>query len=330
MSQPSNKQAISQQKQQAIDWLIRLRSDDMDEDELCAFADWLAQDHANSEAFAEAEILFEKMALAVAPEAEINIVQPIKQNRNKSVLFNWLAPVFTVAAIWLIAVNLFLPQQMYLLDGLTSDYYTQTGELRNVQLSDGSEVLLNTNSAISVDYNKSKRQIILHHGLARFSVAKDRRRPFEVIVDNLNVRALGTIFQVYRSAENNIKVTVQEHAVAVNLMSSQSDTVTVQTGQQLYIQQKNSLSVPTAVELNQETAWQHRRLVVNDQPLSDLIKELERYRNGRIFLSDSQLKELRVTGVFSLNDPETVLTSICEALNLKETRVGPLWSILHR
>jgi transmembrane sensor len=83
------------------------------------------------------------------------------------------------------------------------------------------------------------------------------------------------------------------------------------------------------VDLNQETAWQQRRLVINDQPLSELIAELERYRNGRIFLSDSKLKELRVTGVFSLDDPDAALNAVCKVLNLKETRVGPLWSVLH-
>lgn len=333
MSQPANNQTVTQQKQQAIDWLVRLRADDMNDEELCDFADWLAQDHANSEAFSEAEILFEQMTLAVKPEVEANpevkAFHPTKPH-NPPAFFNWLAPAIAITATWLIVVNLFLPQQMHLLDGWVSDYHTQTGELRKIQLSDGSQVLLNTNSAISVDFNESVRQITLHHGLARFSVAKDTLRPFDVIVDDLSVRAMGTVFQIYRSEKNNIKVTVQEHAVAVNLKGNQMDKVTVQTGQQIHIQQHNALSSPKTVDLNQEIAWQQRRLIINDQPLSELITELEKYRNGRIFLSDSKLKNLHITGVFSLDDPETVLNSVCKALNLKQTRVGSLWSVLHR
>ena len=67
MPQPANNQTVTQQKQQAIDWLVRLRADDMNDEELCDFADWLAQDHANSEAFSEAEILFEQIFSLIFP-----------------------------------------------------------------------------------------------------------------------------------------------------------------------------------------------------------------------------------------------------------------------
>ncbi len=51
---------------------------------------------------------------------------------------------------------------------------------------------------------------------------------------------------------------------------------------------------------------------------------------GRIFLSDAELKELRVTGVFSLDNPDGLLDSVCKALTLKKTRIGPWWVLLHR
>jgi transmembrane sensor len=80
---------------------------------------------------------------------------------------------------------LVVPSQSQLFDRYFSDYHTGTGEIRDIRLADGSHVLLNTDSAVSVDYQAAKRQIILHHGQARFSVAQDVQRPFEVQADKL-------------------------------------------------------------------------------------------------------------------------------------------------
>lgn len=336
-------EVISKQKQQAIDWLVRLRSDDISDDELYEFADWLAQDHAHSEAFSAAESLFDEMTLGAkyADELEAkenNFDQPVrlltaKQNQqkktnNKQQFFYWMKPLLAVAAVWLLVINLFLPQQVSLLNHLTSDYSTQTAELREVKLPDGSKILLNTNSAISVDYDESVRKIILHHGQVHFSVAKDNIRPFFVDVGGLLVQSLGTTFQINKDNSNSITIAVQEHAVSV--VGNHRNGVRVQEGQQLSHQLGSTLDQPESIDLMQATAWQQQRLIINDQPLGDLIKELERYRNGRIFLSDKHLEKLRITGVFSLKNTDAVIESICKVLNLKETRVAGWWSVLHR
>ena len=67
----SNESQISELKQQAIDWLVRLRSDDLSDGEMYAFADWLSQDHIHSEAFATAEKLFNDMVNAAKSPAPI-------------------------------------------------------------------------------------------------------------------------------------------------------------------------------------------------------------------------------------------------------------------
>ncbi len=352
----SSESQISELKQQAIDWLVRLRSDDLSDGEMYAFADWLSQDHTHSEAFAAAENLFNDMVNAAkspVSNAEIptesNEVQktpPVNSARKQKQLIRrpsskrytrWLAYPLALAAAWLFAVILVIPQQAHLLDNYLSDYHTKTGELREIQLADGSRLLLNTNSAVSVNFNESIRQITLHHGQANFTVAKDAQRPFEVVSDGLIVRALGTVFEVYNANSNEISVTVQEHAVAVRIQAGAQTSaeqhlagVNVQQGQQLRYRPGGILNQPEPVELSQATAWQQHRLFINDRPLSELIAELDRYRIGRVFLSNTKLKNLRVTGVFSLDNPDDVLNSVRKVLALKETRLGPWWVLLHR
>ena len=88
-----------------------------------------------------------------------------------------------------------MPKQAHLLDDYLSDYHTKTGEVREVQLADGSQLLLEHQyggfSGIPRHlYGKS----YLHHGQARFTVAKDSQRPFEVKTGGLLSPCLGYDF----------------------------------------------------------------------------------------------------------------------------------------
>lgn len=351
MALSSSKSPDLSLRQQAIEWLVLLRSDDFGEKEMVAFASWLAEDHTHSEAFAAVEKLFDDMALAaVKPvpdtqtqlnfdEPEVTFAHLLKLRSSRASVkrvLSWMTASLALAAVWLFMVTLVIPPQSHLLNNYFSDYHTDTGELREIQLADNSRLLLNTNSAISVDFNSQLRRIFLHNGQVRFTVAKDANRPFEVISDGLIISALGTVFEVYKRS-GDITITVQEHAVearvlrgADNSAAPKQTTVKVPQGQQLNYHSGGSLQNPQVVELNQTTAWQQHKLLINDRPLQELIDELGRYRAGRIFLSDKKLKDLRVTGVFSLDNPDEVLNSVRKVLNLKEARLGPWWVLLHR
>ena len=336
---------VSLLMQEAIDWLVKLRGENLSEAETHAFADWLSQDSHHADAFAKAEDLFDAMISAAQlplPTTSNSAIKMPKLNQPvrslpKQTAKPWLLLPLAMAAVWLFGVGLVLPEQTGLLNTYLSDYHTGSGEFREINLADGSRLLLNTNTAVSVDYQPDKRQIILHHGQARFTVAKDVQRSFEVQTDNLIVRALGTVFDVYRQPSGAVKVTVQEHAVTASLTDkSQSisegkpSLVKVEAGQQLIFEHNGTLQQPANVNLVQAAAWQQRRLFINDRPLSELIAELDRYRIGRIFLSTSQLKNLRVTGVFSLDNPDLALSRAQKVLGLQSTRLGPWWVMLHR
>ncbi len=332
----------SEIKRQAIDWMVRLRSDDMSDEEVRAFANWLAEDAAHAEAFGEAENLFDEMALAAraqstdraANAAPVHTDLPVAGRRGRKRYPVWLSASLAAAAVWLLAVNLILPGRFHPLAALLGDYRTQTGEMREFTLSDGSRLLFNTESAVSVDFTASRRNVILNRGQARFTVVGDARRPFVVQANGLAIRALGTVFDVYQADSGDVTVTVQEHAVAVGLDPAAArqppSEIEVEQGQKLSYRPGSLLPAPEPVPLDQATAWQRHRLWVNDRPLSELVEELGRYRAGRVFLRGDGLEKLRITGVFTVDDPDKVLDSVCRALGLRQTRVGPWWVWLHR
>lgn len=344
MIAPSNPSASQTVQDRAIDWLVKLRDDQLDDNDLDAFAQWLGQAPEHGEAFTVAEQLFNDMVSAIGDPAPTEIVShadqaqmaakviPLPRRPAKSGKPRWLAPAIGIAASWLLAIGLVMPKQSHPLSNYFSDYRTQTGELREIQLSDGSRLLLNTNSSISVDFSSDSRKIVLHHGQVRFTVAQDTQRPFQVVADNLTVRALGTVFDVYKHDDAETSIIVQEHAVAATLAGpdGQTGSIKVSEGQQLNYKPGHPLPQPEPAKLDQATAWQQHRLLINDRPLIELITELERYRLGRIFIADPALNNLRVSGVFSMDNPESTLTTLRQVLALKQTRIGPWWIVLHR
>lgn len=333
-------------QQQAIEWLLRLRTHELTEAETLEFADWLSHDLSHTEAFANAEDLYEVMSQAA--QMKSNGINPNPSNTGKPDAIaqkpitppkrrthRWLSVPLGLAAAWLFAVTLVLPQQASLWDAYLSDYHTGTGEQRTIQLADGSQLLLNTDTAVSVDYQDASRQINLHHGQAQFTVAADKARPFTVRAGELQVRALGTVFEVYRKASGDIDIAVQEHAVAASFTEvvdvRQTPPMHIQQGQQLhYAHGSGALNPPQIIYSELIGAWRQRRVIVKDRPLAELIAEIERYSPGRIFLGGKELNNLRVTGLFSLADPDASRSKIRKILGLKETRMGPWWVMLHR
>jgi transmembrane sensor len=342
--------------QHAINWLIKLRADNISDEYMHGFADWLSQDATHAAAFAEAEDTFNDMITAgtslrqklgntmdasnpnaaQSTEPAVAVIQA-KTRKQPNQTKRWLAIPLAIAAALLVAVLGVMPKQAHLFDAYLSDYHTGTGELGDITLADGSHILLNTNSAVSVNYQDSLRIINLHHGQVRFTVAKDKKRPFEVHSGNLSVRALGTVFEVYNQESGDISVTVQEHAVSARFStpekispSEQAQPVVINEGQQLHYLGGKNLPAPKNCDISQLTAWQQQKLFINDRPLSEAIAELNRYRNGRIVVPDSNLNNQRITGVFSLANPDETLHTLSTALALQETRLGSWWVVVHR
>jgi transmembrane sensor len=325
-------------RQEAIDWLLLLRQEELASEDLNAFAEWLARDGSHVAAFFEAEQLFMDMTAAARDLQAPAGVAPQRRTRTKhgsrwlSLRSGpWLKTSLAVAAAWLLGFHLILPERWSPLDFYGSDYRTGVGEVRRIPLPDGSLVILDTDTAIGVDLDGPLRRITLQRGRLHVEVKSDPQRPFEVLGQHLAVRALGTAFDV-RQDPADTEVTVQEHAVSARLLGHSGDgqaVVTVHAGQQIRYRGGNRLPPPEAVSMEQASAWQQKRLLVSDRPLEQLIPEIERYQFGRIFLSGGELKSLRVSGLFDLDHPEHAIKSLCLALGLRETRIGP-WVLLHR
>lgn len=298
---------------EAIDWLVRLSSGRATPKDRLAFLRWRGRTPAHEAAAREAESILRalgqtRQADRVRQQGEpisFTAMQPRRRVGRRFLIAGAAAASAAAAAVALPTV--------WPLASLYADYATAVGERRRVVLADGSAVFLNTDTALSIDYNGQDRRIVLHHGQALFEVARDPNRSFVVVADGAETRALGTVFAVHRT-ESCADVIVTEGAVEVRVGTQ--DAVRLEAGQRLAFGARASLE-PRTMDADAATAWQRGKLIFNRRPLQSVVAELERYRAGRIVVVGERLKALEVTGVFDLDDPDRLLRTIEETTKAK-------------
>lgn len=325
MKQASDSRPFAVIKTEATDWWVRLDSGELDRQQLQAFKDWLASDETHAMAFDEVTRLWGELdaieSLIVRPETKV------KQNSKPRWLqaIGW--PQMTQwSAVLAICCLLFWLSPLSIL--LQADYQTAVGEMRSIQLSDGSTVHLNSDSALAVAIDGQGRQLKLLKGEALFEVSPDRARPFRVHAGHGTVMALGTAFNI-RLRDDSTQVTVTEHSVAITLDDSDK-TARLEQGQQLVFDRQHGMSDSRVADTHAITAWQRGKLVFQNQALGDVIAELNRYHRGFLMISDASIADRRVNGVFRTDDPLAVVGALQTSLQLKSTRISDYLILLHR
>lgn len=206
--------------------------------------------------------------------------------------------------------------------GLLSDHVTRVGERRRIGLPDGTAVLLNTSSALSIRYTDGERGTTLDAGEAFFDVAADPSRAFVVRAGEGLTRARDAAFAL-RRAGGEVAVVVARGTVDVEA----GGLVGLSAGQGLVLGPGRAGLGAQTVDVASATAWRNGKLIFNQRPLAEVAAEIERYRVGRVVVANARLRSLPVTGVFNLDDLDGVLDSIERILSIEVVRL-PLLTLL--
>ncbi|MCR8720272.1 FecR domain-containing protein [Pseudomonas syringae] len=208
------------------------------------------------------------------------------------------------------------------LPSLVADQRTVTGESKSLRLEDGSQIRLNTATAMNIHFSPSLRELQLLSGEILVETARDTQaRPFVVHTREGSIRALGTRF-IVRCEDAQTRVCVLEHAVEVR-SATRTPTVRVEAGQQVWFSQGQVGNVQPASP--DADAWTHGMLVVNNWRLEDLILELQRYRPGHLGCQ-AQVAALRISGAFHLNNIDTILENLSSTLPVRIRQFSRYWT----
>lgn len=305
MAQP-NDVASKTSREEAAAWFARLRSDDVSAEDYHAHQAWMSACHENARQYLKLSAMWadiddmpdpRKRAFGVRRQSRAFSV------RRRSFLTGAAAATFAAGFVSVHG----LP------DFLTGDYTTGIAERRSIALADGSVIEMDADSAITVEFTATARNLHLRRGRAFFKVAKDDNRPFSVSAGDGKATALGTEFVVHSSADT-VTVSVVESRVSVSHPGA--SPAVINAGEKVSYDSAG-LGAATTVDSDSEIAWQRGKLIFEDVPLGQVISDINRYRHGIIRVMDSDLKTLRVSGIFDVTRPDGVLETIVQTLPVK-------------
>lgn len=187
---------------------------------------------------------------------------------------------------------------------------TTSGQARQIELPDGSTVMLSANSEISYSFSESKRFIELS-GHARFEVARNENAPFTVNTPTTTVTVLGTGFDVDAYPNSSVKVFVNHGKVKVE--NTQQEAILTQN--QGVISQENEL---VSWNHNENPLEVHKQfLKFNNAPLDFVLETLHHTQNIQL-RAPLNSNETRFTGTLEFNQPsDKVAQLLSAALELK-------------
>ncbi|MDP3069999.1 MAG: FecR domain-containing protein [Opitutaceae bacterium] len=300
------------------------------------FAHWLEADERHAEAFAQFDVTWSILdrAREVSPEilgasppgnAPAGAAPP--QRRPRSVV--WISTALAAAAAIAIMGAGWWRSASTSRISFTNAAMVGPGLVKRLNLPDGSIVRLNAESAIKIRFTEGERRVALERGEASFTVAGNPARPFIVNVAGVDVRAVGTVFNVALRAKS-VEVLVTEGKVRVDdavrggSLLGVRDTpaiagrpLALAAGERVVISTLNIASsvrvVPVAVpaaEIARALAWQDRRLEFDSAPLSEIVAEFNRFNQHQLVVADAALGAQRFGGSFRADDPDTFVRLI--------------------
>lgn len=315
-------------QRQAAEWFSRLRADDVREADRDAHRQWMDSDPEHRAAYQRVEDLWSMLGdFAHAPGLDRLMHPPLETSDRRPAQRHrrprWM-PAVAAAAVVALAVIAGMPLgvQQRLQPAEATPFATGDSERRSIDLEDGSRMDLDAGTRVEVRYTREARRIALLSGRAYFKVAKDARRPFEVVSEQGLVRALGTQFETSLQA-GALDVALFEGSVAL-LTQQQRDkppAATLTPGQQARIQSNRVTVLPTRVAYRPSIALPRDAkdsLVFNDTPVSEAIAAFNRRSTQKIRLEVDDLGEQRITGVFHDHDPDGFIEALGELYGLRE------------
>jgi len=206
-------------------------------------------------------------------------------------------------------------------------YETGIGGREKIELTDGSTVDLNTNTALDARLSGSRRDIMLTRGEALFHVAHDSTRPFYVVAGGTVVRAVGTSFSVRIRDADHVDVLVAEGRVAVGAPGTEANfenpsllasAPKVSAGEAASVR-RNSVSVHTILpkEVSRKLAWTAGHLAFQGETLDDAVQEFNRYNQRQITIADPSIVKVQVGGIFLTTDPDSFIAALQHSFGIR-------------
>ena len=321
------------------DLIAKSLSGELTDEELVSLNDWINADKLNLLEYNDFKEIW-KHSNRLAMPSPIDLPKSLGTTRDKAGIdkknIKWL-PVFAqIAAVLVLAVllsslyNLFIigkPQEKtgtIVYQQVKASYGTQS----RVDLADGTVVYLNSGSTLRFpnSFNGMKTRNVELTGEGHFEVAKNKEQPFIVDIHKIQIKVLGTTFNVDAYTNNNsFTIALVDGSIEIQQKTDIgiSDLLEMKPNQvAFYNQAENKLTFETDDDLSKYTAWTDGKIVLSNDPVNKVIQKLENWYNVDIELADKKLERYRFTGTF-IDEPLEQILNILNLTSQMEYKVIP-------
>ena len=305
-----------EQVDEAAVWMTLLRASTRDEQTEAGFRRWLGANPAHSAAFEKVSTAFE--VTAALPKGRFPHLSRWQRAGYREGFTRAMA---AAAALGILLIGGWWVWR-------TPGIETDVGEQRTLALEDGTQVYLNTDTRLSVDYTQKRRQVELASGEAYFDVAREAARPFVVTAAGRTITALGTSFVVRNDAQR-LTVTLIEGRVAVSALP---DGASASSGEgpgaiALSAGERVTFDTTRAPEVDRPavakvTAWRAGHIEFEKTPLVEAIAEMNRYSATHLTIDASVAAQIPITGIFRAGASRSFARAVADAYGMRIIEQG--------
>ena len=329
---------------EACAWIAQLETGELTRADRAAFREWIQRSpqHTNeikrlAALSADLNVLTE-MADPIE-RAAAHYLPVLRRRKRRVPARSMLVAAGLATAAVVVATRGFLAGPAIELQ--QASFATAVGEQREIQLVDGTGILLNTDSELRVDYTREVRRVELVNGEAYFDVRPNAVRTFLVEANGRLVRAVGTEFAV-KVLKSDFSVTVVEGRVeltGIDGASSRSDgvigqvgqpetrgaSVMVDAGQRFRLASAGAVAevvVQSPREMQRALSWQEGIHDFSETPLEDVIREVNRYSPLKVEIADPALRSIEFGGIFRIGDMQPLLHALETSYGVNVQHLG--------
>ncbi|HAE27402.1 MAG TPA: hypothetical protein DCG58_09600 [Hyphomonas adhaerens] len=338
----SDRAVLTRIEEEAAAWHARLNTGMLSGQEARAFNEWLADDPEHERIFRKGQEAMRNVSLMQGEADLADLMRPTPYQRISNSLYAarlWLArrvrsgriyPFAAVAAACFALAFALLgtkttvkPEAPVTVAAEQPLFETATAEIRTIALPDGSTVTLGASSGLDVRFSDHERRVVLSEGEAFFEVEKDPARPFIVAAGGTLVRVRGTKFDVNLGA-GQVDVAVLEGRVEVIRPENRNADIrdidikhVLTAGQKVATPASGQIEPVKTVEAGSVAAWRRGELIWSDEPVRDIIVDLNRYSENPIVLADASLGDLEYTLVIQADEVRAGVQLLAASLGLQ-------------
>lgn len=308
--------------------IFKVLNNETSESENMIFQDWINYSPQNQKIFLQMERLW-KNSKGVGDYYKINqeyawdiIYKKITKKPGQGILQSVLKIAAVVAIAYLLGgFTMYLIQpkpQQGISESKEICVKAPLGSKTEIELSDGTKIWLNSGSEVHYPpiFDRNKRDIYLT-GEAFFNVQKDKEVPFFVHTDDVDIKVLGTSFNVKSYPEEDlVETTLVEGLININKKGSSRVLQLKPNEKATFIKDINNREraeqfvVTENIDTELYSSWRSGKLVFKREKFGDLTLKMERWYNVHITVENDKLFEERVTGVFENESIEQALEAL--------------------